>query len=45
MLNHDKIFDIVIRYATTLILYILLLAIIVGVLKIFASLGLINRAF
>ncbi|MCD4821024.1 MAG: phosphate-starvation-inducible PsiE family protein [Methanococcoides sp.] len=39
MLNHDKIFDIVIRYVTTLILYILLLAVIVGVLKIFASLG------
>ncbi|ABE51462.1 phosphate-starvation-inducible PsiE family protein [Methanococcoides burtonii] len=41
MLTHDKIFDIVIRYVTTLILYILLLAVIVGVLKIFASLGLI----
>ncbi|MGM0770723.1 MAG: phosphate-starvation-inducible PsiE family protein [Halobacteriota archaeon] len=41
MVKHDDIFDTVIRSATTIILYILILAVIVGVLKIFASLGLI----
>lgn len=41
MLTHDEIFDTVIRNSTTVILYILLLALIAGVLKIFAGLGLI----
>ncbi|WP_445475823.1 phosphate-starvation-inducible PsiE family protein [Methanococcoides methylutens] len=38
MIKHDDIFDTVIRYVTTVILYILLLALIAGLLKIFASL-------
>ncbi|NPE28042.1 hypothetical protein HNV12_08715 [Methanococcoides sp. SA1] len=41
MLTHDEIFDTVIRNVTTIILYMLLLALIAGVLKVFASLGLI----
>jgi len=41
MIKHDDVFDTVIRSVTTLILYILILALIVGVLKILASLVLI----
>lgn len=41
MIKHDDIFDTVIRSVTTIILYILILALIVGVLKILASLILI----
>ncbi len=41
MISHDRIFDIVIRSVTFSILYILLIALIVGVLKIFASIGLV----
>ncbi|WP_440952179.1 phosphate-starvation-inducible PsiE family protein [Methanococcoides sp. FTZ1] len=41
MIKHDDIFDTVIRNVTVFILYVLLLALIVGVLKILASLVLI----
>lgn len=41
MISHDKIFDTVIRSVTYSILYILLIALIVGVLKIFVSIALI----
>ncbi|UGV39826.1 phosphate-starvation-inducible PsiE family protein [Methanococcoides orientis] len=41
MITHDKIFDTVIRSVTFSILYVLLIALIVGVLNIFVSLGLI----
>ncbi|WP_048194840.1 phosphate-starvation-inducible PsiE family protein [Methanococcoides methylutens] len=44
MIKHDDIFDNIIRHVTTVILYILILALIVGVVKILASLVLIILA-
>jgi uncharacterized membrane protein (DUF373 family) len=39
MIDHDKVFDIVIRYVTFSILYILLIAIIVGLLNLIYNVG------
>lgn len=41
MIDHDKVFDTVIRYVTFSILYILIIAIIVGLLKIIYNVGVI----
>ncbi|ADE36567.1 phosphate-starvation-inducible PsiE family protein [Methanohalophilus mahii] len=42
MINHDQVFDTVIRYVTFSILYILLIAIIVGLLNLIYNVGYIT---